>query len=257
MPSHKNWFHAAKIIWQPLVEAATSRSLLHYEDLAPLIPTNNLNVGRALGPVQTFCMETARPPLTALVVNKNELVPGPGFIAWDIEDLDRAHAAVFDYDWRSLKNPFGEITPEDSLESLTGQLLADPHQSETVYRLVPDRGVGQQVFRHALLEAYDGACAMCGLTFPEALSAAHIVPWYQSSPQQKLDVRNGLLLCGTHHLLFDQGLMRVTTDYRIVYNNKYPDLSTYSDSDKAATLKLDGQKLRLPEDERLHPQFPE
>ena len=35
--------------------------------------------------------------------------------------------------------------------------------------------------------------------------ASHIKPWKASTPEQKLDYNNGLLLCPNHDKLFDKG----------------------------------------------------
>ena len=61
---------------------------------------------------------------------------------------------------------------------------------------------GQQRFRAALLEAYDGVCAMTGSTDAEVLEAAHIVPY---KGEHTNAVQNGLLLRADVHTLFDLG----------------------------------------------------
>ena len=65
---------------------------------------------------------------------------------------------------------------------------------------------GQAKFRKALLEAYDGKCAITGCDAVAALEAAHITPYlgdHTNHPQ------NGLLLRADIHSLFDLGLMSV------------------------------------------------
>ncbi|MFM5204250.1 hypothetical protein ACEUAW_08155 [Aeromonas veronii] len=86
----KNWIHAAGILWPVLVVAAKNREKPIYKELAPLISTNPLSVGKALEHVQSFCMESKLPPLSAIVVSKTTGLPGGGFIAWDIDDIDTA-----------------------------------------------------------------------------------------------------------------------------------------------------------------------
>lgn len=61
---------------------------------------------------------------------------------------------------------------------------------------------GQRTFRQALIEAYEGACAVTGCTAIEVLEAAHIVPYRGNHTNR---VENGLLLRADIHTLFDLG----------------------------------------------------
>lgn len=61
---------------------------------------------------------------------------------------------------------------------------------------------GQPVFRAALMEAYEGRCAVTGCSAVDVLEAAHIVP-YKGKHSQRTD--NGLLLRADIHTLFDLG----------------------------------------------------
>jgi predicted restriction endonuclease len=50
-------------------------------------------------------------------------------------------------------------------------------------------GEGQRYFRQAVLNAYNGRCAVTGLAVRELLIASHIVPW-NAAEQHRLDPRN-------------------------------------------------------------------
>ena len=71
-------------------------------------------------------------------------------------------------------------------------------------------------FRHAVIEAYDYRCAVCGLKIysPNTLSweveAAHIVP---HGVNGKDDIWNGLALCHLHHWAFDVGWFTLLDNY--------------------------------------------
>jgi hypothetical protein len=65
---------------------------------------------------------------------------------------------------------------------------------------------GQPAFRRALLEAYEGRCAITGCSAPQALEAAHIFPYLGTETNA---VVNGLVLRADLHALFDQGLIRI------------------------------------------------
>ncbi len=72
-------------------------------------------------------------------------------------------------------------------------------------RLVVER-IGQDIFRAALLDYWQGRCCVTGLEVPELLRASHIKPWAQcDSDDERLDVFNGLLLAPHVDAMFDGG----------------------------------------------------
>lgn len=82
-----------------------------------------------------------------------------------------------------------------------------------------------QGFRRAVVHCYDHRCALCGVRIvtPEGhtvVEAAHIQPWSQF---QDDDVRNGMALCRLCHWAFDEGLMGVDDEYRVLTS---PQMST-------------------------------
>lgn len=253
--TRKNWYYAAGQIWSELTRAAAVGSTPFYEDLASVIGTNPLSVRYALGPIQHFCLAEKLPPLTSIVVQKQTGLPGSGFIAWDVHDLDEAHRRVRAFNWDAVPNPFGNLGPNDDVDSLADELIDTPSASATVYAKVPSRGVAQQVFRAALMKTYAGQCAFCGLSFTEALDAAHILPWAVSDAAQRLDPANGVLVCATHHRLFDASLLTFDESYRIIYCDSSGAEGPYSDADKFTSLGIHGSQLRIPEDRIFRPKL--
>lgn len=68
--------------------------------------------------------------------------------------------------------------------------------------------IGQDVFRDALIDFWDGRCALSGRLLPPALlRASHAKPWAQSTDSERLDPFNGLLLAVQYDALFDKGLI--------------------------------------------------
>lgn len=67
---------------------------------------------------------------------------------------------------------------------------------------------GQADFRQQLLRAYERHCAMSDADADRALDAAHIIPFLGPHSNK---TRNGLLLRGDLHTLFDDGLLTVQT----------------------------------------------
>ncbi|CAN5892047.1 HNH endonuclease [soil metagenome] len=79
-----------------------------------------------------------------------------------------------------------------------------------------------QGFRRAVVIAYVHRCAFCGvrvltLDGHTAVEASHIVPWslsYNDHPT------NGIAFCRMCHWAFDEGLMRISTGYKIVASSQ-------------------------------------
>jgi len=75
------------------------------------------------------------------------------------------------------------------------------------------RRLHQAAFRERVLQAYEGACALCHLRHAELLDAAHIDE--DSSQHGEPLVANGLALCKIHHAAYDSDLLTVRPDYRV------------------------------------------
>jgi putative restriction endonuclease len=68
--------------------------------------------------------------------------------------------------------------------------------------------IGQNIFREALVEYWNGSCPLSGISSPELLKASHMMPWSDcKSDAQRLDVYNGLLLSALWDAAFDAGLV--------------------------------------------------
>lgn len=76
---------------------------------------------------------------------------------------------------------------------------------------------GQAGFRAGLTLAYDGRCAVTGENIAPVLQAAHIMPVSRHGTNE---ITNGLLLRSDMHTLYDDGLIGVTPDYRIVISDQ-------------------------------------
>lgn len=237
-----NWEQKASILWPALVDAAKSRTTVHYGDIAPLIgyqPSFALPVRYSLGLIQNYCWDNDIPKLTAVVVSKVSGEPGSGFAGGDLTQ-------VYDYNWTQIQNPFELSETEEHARAL----IENPGNASTIWTKLKSRGTGQQVFRLALLKAYGEQCAMCGFSFEEVLEAAHIIPWEEcASEEQRVSPNNGILLCANHHKLFDSGWIFVTADYKIESGASY----FLSDADKQGVEKLHGKELKLPKNKQLHP----
>jgi hypothetical protein len=114
---------------------------------------------------------------------------------------------------RLLRRAFqlGKTLPDELLHSFEKQAAGLPRTTEAE-RLVVQR-VGQDLFRHGLLEYWEGRCAITGLAVPELLRASHIKPWADcASDAERLDIWNGLLLAPHLDAAFDRGFITVADD---------------------------------------------
>ena len=245
-------YQRASLAWPVLTETAANESKITYLALSERIGIHPRPIRFVLGVIQNHCLREKLPPLTILVVNRRG-VPSEGFIAWDVDDLEEGYRLVYGYPWHELPNPFGFAEAGTTLEQLAQRLVTKPEESAAVYGLIKNRGVAQDVFRLALLLAYGRRCAFCGLSLQAALQAAHIIRWSEATIDQRMDPRNGLLLCATHHALFDAHVLTVTVDRRITFRPPRRATHRWTDADQHAAISLDGRRISLPVDPGLQP----
>lgn len=104
--------------------------------------------------------------------------------------------------------------------------------------------VGQDLFRDAVLTAYEHRCCITGLAVPKLLVASHIVPW-REDPGNRLNPANGLCLSSLHDRAFDIGLITVREDFTVAVSEQVEgDAGEFW----LRTVKaFEGQKIALPD----------
>lgn len=245
----------ACIAWEVLIDSAKKKEYITYKGLGDQIGIHHRSVRFTLGLIQDYCMENKLPPLTILVVNKSTGKPGDGFIALDIDDSEYGVKKVHNYNWTRLNNPFSYANEGVLKDYLVTKLIERPDLSSDVYAKIKVRGTSQKVFREALLRVYDSSCCICGLTFDNALEACHIIPYSKSNSQQRLDIRNGLLLCANHHKMFDNGDITINQDYTIEYFDIEENKGVHSDYDRLMSIDFNGKKINLPSQNNHRPRL--
>jgi hypothetical protein len=98
----------------------------------------------------------------------------------------------------------GVISPNKADEEPYDPANADDGR-EQVMRAIKTRR-GQTTFRQALVNAYDGRCAITGCAVLDVLEAAHITPYLGPHTNH---VTNGILLRADLHTLFDLHLIAI------------------------------------------------
>ena len=83
--------------------------------------------------------------------------------------------------------------------------------------VVVKQRINQSAFRSMILQNYEKRCAISGINIPELLVASHIVPWADSTAQQKLNPENGICLSSLYDKAFDRGLITISPDDYTIY----------------------------------------
>lgn len=79
--------------------------------------------------------------------------------------------------------------------------------------------VGQGAYRKSIIHRWDYQCAVTGFDKLEVLIASHIVPWAESTNNERLDPDNGILLSPTYDALFDRHLISFDHTGRIILSD--------------------------------------
>ncbi|WP_348270032.1 HNH endonuclease signature motif containing protein [Edaphobacter paludis] len=138
-----------------------------------------------------------------LPLPRAEVPSAPGQAAYAFSKLSGLYDALD----RGYK--LGVSLPDAPLEAFRKRTASLPSNTETE-RLTVVR-IGQNIFRDALLEYWNGRCPLTGITDPALLRASHIVPWAEcESDELRLDVHNGLLLSALWDCAFDSGLISIS-----------------------------------------------
>ena len=101
--------------------------------------------------------------------------------------------------------------PTAPLDTFRKKTATFPRTTEAERLVV--RRIGQETFRDALMQYWNGRCPLTGITDPALLRASHIIPWAKcQSDAERLDVHNGLLLAAHWDAAFDARLVTFDDD---------------------------------------------
>lgn len=172
---------------------------------------------------------------------------------------DRAVWKEFNADWEGLvvecqslrQSLAGSLKGVPSSEIESDQFDVDDYSGETKKVLVEQR-VKQSFFRRAVLSSYRSRCCMSGLADPRLLIASHIVPWSQDK-LNRLNPRNGLCLSAIHDKAFDEGLIALTDDLKVLVSRELKEQKAPIVSH--VILPLEGRPIEVPERFSPTPEF--
>lgn len=163
----------------------------------------------------------------------------------NVSALDREVASTFAADWDTMIEATEtrwlsvfRIEQEPSAEEFPSDV---PTEALSIVKV----RLKQAFFRRTVISAYDSLCCMCLLSSLKLLTASHIKPWAVATPSERLDPRNGMLLCALHDRAFDCGLLTVTSQFNIQISRQLL-VARPTAVERSAFLDIDGASIRMP-----------
>lgn len=128
-------------------------------------------------------------------------------------------------------NNESEKSSDNPMDELNGDLLKAAIQIEAEYKNKPGdeidavvkRRLGQGEFRSLLESIFGTKCNVTNLAKRNFLIASHIVPWSKSSPEEKTDPNNGLLLAANWDAVFDKGFISFDAQGNVIFSDELDD----------------------------------
>lgn len=147
---------------------------------------------------------------------------------------------------------FDQIDSDNSMSNeLKEAIGADLSEGRERKAIISAR-VNQQFFRNTLLANYHSQCCLTGLSNPTLLVASHIKPWSVSDPRtERLAPDNGLLLNALHDKAFDQGLITLTKDLKIMVSS----VVGHGAPEDEFLWRYSGDRITLPKQSSPRPEF--
>ncbi|MBW1995196.1 MAG: HNH endonuclease [Deltaproteobacteria bacterium] len=185
-----------------------------------------------------------------------------------VSRLDRQVWSEFHEDWEKLAEESEKLW-QSKIECRSGEISKNNIVQETnltkttgpkIEHTGPTEGermtlvrYAQGFFRRTVLTAYGVRCCISGLPVPDLLIASHILPWSQF-PKHRVNPRNGLCLSRLHDAAFDQGLIAIDSEYRLMLSGKLKEYLP-NDSLQQNFISFQGYEIRMPEKFLPEPDF--
>lgn len=159
--------------------------------------------------------------------------------------LDEEIWTEFSKNLEMLENVSNSIFTEYGAQNIIPADDVDFPMGLDVDRTVSTRA-NQTFFRRTVLLSYENACCITGLAVPALLNASHIKPWRDSDPKvERTNPCNGLCLNALHDKAFDNGLITIDLDYRVVLSHQLKEVYT-SAVVSEYFMQYEGKQIQLP-----------
>lgn len=130
-------------------------------------------------------------------------------------------------------------------------IFNDSNLSQTEKEAIIMARRGQGIFRERLINKYK-SCIVTGISDERLLVASHIKPWNVADPRtERLAPDNGLLLNALHDKAFDQGLITITKDFKIVVSS----VVGHGAAEDEFLWRYSGERITLPKQSSPRPDF--
>jgi predicted restriction endonuclease len=104
------------------------------------------------------------------------------------------------------------------MEPFQDYMVAMPESTERISQI--KTRVGQGAYRKSIMHRWHYQCGVTGFDDPRILIASHIVAWKDASPDERLDVDNGILLSPTYDALFDKHFISFEDNGKIILSDE-------------------------------------
>jgi putative restriction endonuclease len=166
-------------------------------------PKTNRSPSRDAGEVQaTKNARNLQIPIFVVLPSKASASKRALKVGWvsDFDDDNRMFLILFS-DKMDVAAPPQYVAAESATEPFK---LEDDNRYRRQSTVLARKG--QQRFRFHVLAKYGAQCAVCGISHPQLLKAAHI---RGKADHGSDDWRNGIVLCATHHDAYDSFLFGI------------------------------------------------
>lgn len=140
----------------------------------------------------------------------------------------------------------GEDEATRIIAALSPDLQAVAAADSTVREALVKQRRGQDKYRDAMEKLWGGCCPVTGIGHPAFLVASHAKPWADSSPSERLDPYNGILLAVHIDRLFDGGWISFADDGTLIVSPRLPSSVSGRLLANLLSLKIDIQDEHRP-----------
>lgn len=182
---------------------------------------------------EDFFVVNVTDPAVAQALESEFELQNLGFVVTDIAAFFRKATQL---SLRLTPKPYGTPVPSPAggppkgaggeeaaiLAALPPALQAAAAADPTVREALVKQRRGQDKYRDALEKLWSGRCPITGINHPAFLVASHAKPWADSSPTERLDPYNGILLAVHIDRLFDGGWISFTDAGQILLSPQLP-----------------------------------
>jgi putative restriction endonuclease len=146
----------------------------------------------------------------------------------------------------------GVIDENHQVSAIEKMLLKRAEEAKAINeKIIPATPQRSKAFRGVIMNLYNFTCVACRLRIitldgKTAVDAAHIIPFEISRDD---GIGNGLALCKLHHWAFDNGLISLDDEYKLIVSSAFEE----SGQESFLLRKLRDKTILLPKQKPFFP----